>query len=80
MDDLSLEQPALNAVIPGMARPGSSRGRPPSASRGPPGGANAGQDRMHAVRDLQEENAKLREKLADIQVRRPCPPATPSTP
>jgi len=33
------------------------------------GGVSAGQARMAAVRELQEENARLREKLADIQVR-----------
>jgi hypothetical protein len=68
--DLSLETTALAAALPGLQRPRS--GRPPSGSRRPATDVSAGQDRMNAVRDLQEENAKLREKLADVQVQFAC--------
>lgn len=87
--DMSLEKPALNDLIPMVGRPTSGRGGGGAMGRssrlgdsqltstggsaggaaGAAGGVSAGQARMAAVRELQEENASLREKLADIQVR-----------
>jgi hypothetical protein len=80
--DMSLEKPALNDLIPMVGRPTSGRagggamgrssrlgdGALASTGGGGGGGVSAGQARMAAVRELQEENAKLRETLADIQV------------
>lgn len=78
VQDLSLEKPALNDLFPSVGRPASAHhsklssiGESPSLPGGVPGGQsimNAGQARVNAVRELQEENARLREKLADVQV------------
>jgi hypothetical protein len=88
--DMSLEKPALNDLIPMVGRPTSGRGGGGAMGRSSrlgdsqlastggggaaaAGGVSAGQARMAAVRELQEENARLREKLADIQVRAHTP-------